>query len=321
MITNPYKILGVQEGASVEECTKAYKVLAKKYHPDLNPNDPSAAEKMAEINAAYDQIKNGKVNNQNNGYNYQNSNANRSSSSNNSSYINSALQFIKNHQYMQAKNLLSQIEDRNAQWYYASALANVGLGNNKTALNHIQQACAMEPNNYIYNIAYSQIRNSIHSQNNNYTRTYTYTYDTQNGYGNFNENSRGNYYNRNNNQGTNYNQSQSKMNAKGCLWTIVKVFLIILALRLAFSFIGSVALHNRIKRYYNQPQSSYSQQYDEHDRGSNNNHDNDEHYSGSNNNHSNNEHYSGSNNSHSNNENNNAYEYFGEENNEKAESN
>ena len=37
MITNPYKVLGVPDGAGEEECTKAYKKLAKKYHPDLNP--------------------------------------------------------------------------------------------------------------------------------------------------------------------------------------------------------------------------------------------------------------------------------------------
>ena len=59
MITNPYKVLGVPDGASEDECTKAYKKLAKKYHPDLNPDNPDAANKMAEINAAYDQIKNG----------------------------------------------------------------------------------------------------------------------------------------------------------------------------------------------------------------------------------------------------------------------
>ncbi|MDE6659455.1 MAG: DnaJ domain-containing protein [Eubacterium sp.] len=60
MTTNPYQILGVPDGATEEECTAAYKRLAKKYHPDLNPNNPEAASKMAEINAAYDQIKNGK---------------------------------------------------------------------------------------------------------------------------------------------------------------------------------------------------------------------------------------------------------------------
>ena len=59
---DPYKVLGVPYGASEEEVTKAYRRLAKKYHPDLNPNDPTAAQKMSEINAAYEQIKSGKTN-------------------------------------------------------------------------------------------------------------------------------------------------------------------------------------------------------------------------------------------------------------------
>ncbi|SDB69382.1 J domain-containing protein [Butyrivibrio sp. INlla16] len=54
MMSDPYKILGVQPGASDEEIKKAYRNLAKKYHPDLHPNDEAASEKMNEINAAYD---------------------------------------------------------------------------------------------------------------------------------------------------------------------------------------------------------------------------------------------------------------------------
>ena len=57
--TNPYKVLGLSDGASKEEVTKAYRKLAKKYHPDLNPGDEQAAKKMAEVNAAYDSIVNG----------------------------------------------------------------------------------------------------------------------------------------------------------------------------------------------------------------------------------------------------------------------
>ena len=57
-MNNPYEILGVSPGCSDEELKTAYRKLAKKYHPDLNPGDAAAAQRMNEINAAYEQIKN-----------------------------------------------------------------------------------------------------------------------------------------------------------------------------------------------------------------------------------------------------------------------
>ena len=51
---NPYDILGVAKAASGADIQKAYRSLAKKYHPDLNPGDKAAEEKFKKITAAYD---------------------------------------------------------------------------------------------------------------------------------------------------------------------------------------------------------------------------------------------------------------------------
>jgi curved DNA-binding protein len=52
-----YKLLGVSRSASKEEIGKAFKKLARKYHPDLNPNDKEAEDKFKEINEAYEVLK------------------------------------------------------------------------------------------------------------------------------------------------------------------------------------------------------------------------------------------------------------------------
>ena len=58
MITEPHKVLGVPENATQDEIKKAYRQMAKKYHPDLNPGDETAAKKMNEVNEAYDMLMN-----------------------------------------------------------------------------------------------------------------------------------------------------------------------------------------------------------------------------------------------------------------------
>lgn len=52
-----YQTLGLKKGASAEEISKGFKKLARKYHPDLNPEDKSAEEKFKEINEAYEVLK------------------------------------------------------------------------------------------------------------------------------------------------------------------------------------------------------------------------------------------------------------------------
>ena len=58
MVDDPYRVLGVSRDATREEIKKAYRQKAKLYHPDLHPDDPQAAEKMNEINEAYDMLNN-----------------------------------------------------------------------------------------------------------------------------------------------------------------------------------------------------------------------------------------------------------------------
>ena len=170
-MADPYQILGVDPSASDEEIKRAYRKLAKKYHPDANPGDEYAAKKMQEINDAYDRIKNPEKNQGpgggSQGYNpygqgygsygygpfggyYQQQNR-----SYNQKYADSHLQAAYNYilyrRYREALNVLAQFEGvKGAEWYYLSALANQGIGNQVTALEHMRKAVSMDPGNQEY---------------------------------------------------------------------------------------------------------------------------------------------------------------------------
>lgn len=167
MIEDPYKVLGVEPGASDEEIKRAYRALAKKYHPDRNPGDEEAAKKMQQVNAAYEQIKNPAAAQQNQGYGgysqydpfgfggYQQRSYTDSDAGDN--YQKAALNYIRFGRYQEALNALENSQQRDARWYYLSALANHGLGNQVTALEHIRRAVSMEPDNQEYIDALNRI--------------------------------------------------------------------------------------------------------------------------------------------------------------------
>ena len=153
MMQDPYKVLGVSPDASDEEIKAAYRRLARQYHPDRNPGDETAAKKMQEINAAYDQIKNPEKAQPQGGYNpYGNYNpyGGQGTQGQQDSYQQAAYQYIRFGRYQEAINALNNASERNARWYYLSAIANQGIGNQITALEHIRRAVSMDPSNPEY---------------------------------------------------------------------------------------------------------------------------------------------------------------------------
>ena len=170
MIEDPYKVLGVSPDASDEEIKRAYRKLAKQYHPDLNPGDEVAAKKMQQVNAAYEQIKNPeKAQQRPGGYGYSQYDPfgfggyggyrqqSYSGTDNTDTYQQAALNYIRFGRYQEALNALGNSNQRDARWYYLSALANDGLGNQVTALEHIRRAVSMEPDNQEYLRVLNQI--------------------------------------------------------------------------------------------------------------------------------------------------------------------
>lgn len=160
MIEDPYKVLGVGPDASDEEIKQAYRRLAKQYHPDRNPGDAEAARKMQQVNAAYEQIKNPeKFRRQAGPQGGYNPYGGYGSYGGGEQYQQQAYQYIMFGRYYEALHILNSTTKRNARWYYLSALANDGLGNQVTALEHIRRAVSMEPDNAEYLQTLSHIEN------------------------------------------------------------------------------------------------------------------------------------------------------------------
>ncbi len=176
-MNNPYAVLGVPESASEEEIKKAYRALSRKYHPDANVNNPNkdqAEEKFKQIQQAYQQIMREREGGAGGGYQggayggfggfggfggYGGQSAGSSSWSEEDVRLQAAENYIRNRHFAEALHVLSELSGRSARWYYLSAMANSGQGNNVLAKEHAQKAVSMEPDNMAYRQFLSQIEN------------------------------------------------------------------------------------------------------------------------------------------------------------------
>ena len=163
-MTDPYRVLGISPGASDEEIKKAYRNLSRKYHPDANINNPNRAqaeERFKEVQQAYDQIMREKQQGFGGTYGQGGSHGGFGSFTGSRSYhqsgsdspkMQAAANYIANRHYAEALHVLNDIPfgERRARWYYYSAIANQGTGNNIVAKEHAGRAVEMEPSNMEY---------------------------------------------------------------------------------------------------------------------------------------------------------------------------
>jgi len=189
---DPYAVLGLTRNATDEEIKKAYRSLSRKYHPDANINNPNkeqAEEKFKEIQQAYQQIMYEKEHGTANGYgqsgyggqsqgsaggsywdfgdffggfggfNGRQEQSRTAGGDAESTYKQAAVNYIRSGHYKEAVNVLNSISNRDAHWYYLSAIANSGMGNNVAAMEAAQRAVELEPGNQEYQQLYAQLQN------------------------------------------------------------------------------------------------------------------------------------------------------------------
>ncbi len=173
-MSDPYQVLGVPRGATEEEIKKAYRALSRKYHPDANVNNPNKAqaeEKFKEIQGAYQQVMKertgGYAGTAGSGQGEQDPfgfggfgfgpfggfyGRRRSTGYEEQLHLRAAGNYIRNGYYREARTTLDQMDsgERNARWFYYSAVTHSSLGNNVAALEHARRAVALEPGNSDY---------------------------------------------------------------------------------------------------------------------------------------------------------------------------
>ncbi|MGN0667187.1 MAG: DnaJ domain-containing protein [Huintestinicola sp.] len=185
-MADPYAVLGVDRNASDDEIKKAYRKLVKQYHPDLHPDDAAAAAKMSEVNAAYEQLKEGGISgreqsaysysepSRQSGYTYTNADFDFSAFEEFARYfsgfqsyqrgqhsLDKAAEYINSGRYEAALQYLNGLDStlRTACWDYYCAASYYGLGDLKTAQEFAESAVRKEPSSESYRELLYRIQN------------------------------------------------------------------------------------------------------------------------------------------------------------------
>lgn len=152
---DPYSVLGVNQNASDDEVKKAYRELARKYHPDNYQNNPLAdlaEEKMKEINEAYDTI----TKQRSGGYSGSPSGGYGGYQRTSGDPIYARVRNLINAGDLgQAEQLLYGVGQKDGEWYFLSGSIAYRKGWLDEAMQNYTRAVQMDPNNMEYRQALS----------------------------------------------------------------------------------------------------------------------------------------------------------------------
>lgn len=154
-MTDPYKILGISRDATDDEINTAYRKLIKQYHPDRyvgNPLADLAAEKIKEINEAYDAVMNERKN-ASSGSADNRSGYNQNSSQNADYNPNEIRNLINSGRLDEAQNLLNRARVRDAEWHFLMGMVLKNKGWFDMAYQHLNRAATLAPSNAEYRTA------------------------------------------------------------------------------------------------------------------------------------------------------------------------